>query len=95
MDRVLSDLGRCKPQGLQGKGGAGDWACVPGEGGGGEGGGLRRSPAVGRRKELCVHRLRLPAQVWVWWQLQASIPNIGKSSESSGLTPVSLEAPLS
>lgn len=55
-------------------------------GGGCLGGG---SPAVGRRKELCAHRLRLPAQVWVWWQLQASIPNIGKSSESSGLTPVS------
>lgn len=42
-----------------------------------------------RRKELCVHWLRLPAQVWVWWQLQASVPNIGKSSESSGPTPVS------
>lgn len=57
------------------------------------GGGLGGSPAVGRRKELCVHQLRLPAQVWVWWQLQASIPNTGKSSESSGLTPVSWRLP--
>lgn len=36
-----------------------------------------------------MHWLRLPAQVWVLWQLQASVPNIGKSSEASGLTPVS------
>lgn len=32
MDRILSDLGSCEPQGLQGKGGEGNWTCVPGEG---------------------------------------------------------------
>lgn len=42
-----------------------------------------------RRKELCVQWLLLPEQVWVLWQLQAFVPNIVKSSESAGPTPVS------
>ena len=46
-----------------------------------------------RRKELCVERLLLPGQVWVLWQLPASVPNIVKSSESSGPTPVSQRLP--
>lgn len=36
-----------------------------------------------RRKGLCVQQFLLPEQVSILWQLQASVPNIGRSSKSS------------
>lgn len=46
-----------------------------------------------RRKGLCVQQLLLPEQVWVLWQLQAPVPNIGKKLQILRLTPVSSRLP--
>ena len=75
----------------------GEWVCVhvcQGRAAERRLGAREGEPCSGaRRKELCVERLLLPGQVWVLWQLPASVPNIVKSSESSGPAPVSLRLP--